>query len=164
MLVGVRVRGNASLTWDDACVVARFDPRKRGIAEVSLGGRDREVPVGVSSPGDAVGARTAHGSQRRPAPTGPRPTAKSNASTAPSSRIIVSEGCVAGPRYVRGVASEAVREAMRCERAMRAPDPSDAVSVVDPAGRPDAAASSVAIPTPALALAGTRPVASRGVR
>ena len=32
--VGVRVRGNASLRWDDACVRARFDPRKRGISEV----------------------------------------------------------------------------------------------------------------------------------
>ena len=33
-MVGVRVRGKASLTWDDACVKARFDPRKRGISEV----------------------------------------------------------------------------------------------------------------------------------
>ena len=32
--VGVRVRGKASLTWDEACVKARFDPRKRGISEV----------------------------------------------------------------------------------------------------------------------------------
>ena len=32
--VGARVRGKASLTWDDACVKARFDPRKRGISEV----------------------------------------------------------------------------------------------------------------------------------
>jgi hypothetical protein len=34
VLVGVRVRGDASLTWDDVCVNARFDPRKRGIFEV----------------------------------------------------------------------------------------------------------------------------------
>ena len=34
VFVGVRVRGKASLTWDDACVRARFDPRKRGISEV----------------------------------------------------------------------------------------------------------------------------------
>ena len=33
-MVGVRVRGKTSLTWDDACVKARFDPRKRGISEV----------------------------------------------------------------------------------------------------------------------------------
>ena len=31
---GVRVRGKASLRWDDACVNARFDPGKRGISEV----------------------------------------------------------------------------------------------------------------------------------
>ena len=33
-VVGVRVRGNASLTWDDACVCERFEPRKRGISAV----------------------------------------------------------------------------------------------------------------------------------
>ena len=78
--------------------------------------------------------------------------------------MIVEEGCVRGPRYVRGVAPYLVREEMRCERATREPDPTDGVSVIDPAGRPDAAASSMALPTPAATFAGTRPVASRGVR
>ena len=77
--------------------------------------------------------------------------------------IIVAEGCVVGPRYVRGVDLEAVRVAMRCERATEGPDPSDVVSVIDPAGQPDAVAASVALPTPAAIFAGTRPVASRSL-
>ena len=78
--------------------------------------------------------------------------------------MIVEEGCVRGPRYVRGVAPYLVREEMRCERATRGPYPTDDVSVIDPAGRPDEAAASMALPTPTATFAGIRPVASGSVR
>lgn len=78
--------------------------------------------------------------------------------------IIVLEGCVAGPGYVRGVELELVRPAMRCDRATGEPDPPDVVSVINPTGGPDAAAASVALPVAAPKVASTRARASRTVR